>query len=149
MAKLKGQRSKSKFRRSGKWLKFRAYKKKEQGNKDALTQAPLHSGFQVHHMNQHEEDYEDLSDPENFVALNRYSHKLLHYFFTYYKKDRSVLQRLEALMERMLRFNSQVSQVANSENDANLRNDASLGSPGGDFDAKFDANLRHDETYTG
>ncbi len=102
---MKSQRSKSKFRRTGKWLKFRAFKKKEQGNKDAITLAPLHSGFQIHHIDQNEEKYEDLSNLENFVALNRYSHKLLHYLFTYYKKDRNVLERLKALLEKMLELN--------------------------------------------
>lgn len=102
---MKNQRSKSKFRRTGKWLKFRAFKKKEQENKDAITLAPLHSGFQIHHIDQNEEKYEDLSKIENFVALNRYSHKLLHYIFTYYKRDRNVLERLKNILDKMLEIN--------------------------------------------
>ena len=56
-------------------------------------------------MNQDEETYEDLSAPGNFVALNRYTHKMLHYFFTYYKKDRAVLDRLKKMMDEMIELN--------------------------------------------
>ena len=103
MAKQKeSQKSKTKFRKSAKWLKFRAFKKKEQEGRDAITGGPLRAGFQVHHMNQNEDDYEDLSNPENFLALNRYTHKLLHYFLTYYKKDRQILERLRTVLDKMI-----------------------------------------------
>ncbi len=101
------QKSKTKFRRSAKWLKFRAFKKKEQDGKDVITGGPLRAGFQVHHMNQNEETYEDLSNPENFLALNRYTHKLLHYFLTYYKKDRNVLERLRSILDKMIELADQ------------------------------------------
>lgn len=105
------QKSKTKFRKSAKWLKFRAFKKKDQGGKDAITGGPLRAGFQVHHMNQDEENYEDLSNPENFLALNRYTHKLLHYFLTYYKKDKNILERLRSVLDRMIELAKEVPQA--------------------------------------
>lgn len=119
MAKQKElQKSKTKFRRSAKWLKFRAFKKKEQGNKDAITGSPLRAGFQVHHMNQNEETYEDLSDPENFLALNRYTHKLLHYFLVYYKKDKTILKRLKTVLDRMITLSEEEEEEAEEEKES-------------------------------
>lgn len=49
--------------------------------------------------------YEDISNKENFLALNSETHKIVHYLFNYYKKDPDVLKRLEAVLNKMRELN--------------------------------------------
>ena len=94
---------KEKFRKSPEWREFRSKMAKLFGNKDYLTGRKLGKGFNVHHLatEQDIEGYCDISNESNFIPLNRYSHKLLHYIFTYYKKDKSILGRLQEVLDKM------------------------------------------------
>ena len=94
---------KSEFRKSDEWREFRVKVAESFDNKDFITGKKLTKGFNVHHlhMDQDIEGYCDLSNVEEFMPLNRYTHKLLHYIFTYYKKDPSVLERLKEVLDKM------------------------------------------------
>ena len=72
-------------------------------HRDCSTGSKLSKGFHVHHlkMGQEIEGYSDLTNESEFMALNPYSHKLLHYLFTHYKKDKQVIGRLVEVLERM------------------------------------------------
>lgn len=56
------QKSKRKFRQSKEWRNFRAFMKKAAGGKDLVTLKPLRKGYQIHHMNLDEKQYENLRE---------------------------------------------------------------------------------------
>jgi hypothetical protein len=91
------------FRKSDEWRNFRKVVAEAFSNKDFITGKKLTKGFNVHHlhMDQDMEGYCDLSKVDEFMPLNRYTHKLLHYLFTYYKKDPSILERLKEVLDKM------------------------------------------------
>lgn len=99
----KRKNPKEEFRKSDEWLDFRRKIAESFANKDPITGKRLAKGFNVHHMrtNQDLEGYCDLSKEDEFVPLNRYTHKLLHYLFTYYKKDKDILDRVRNTLDRM------------------------------------------------
>lgn len=99
---------KAEFRKSDEWREFRVKVAESFGNKDFITGKKLTKGFNVHHLRteQELEGYCDLSNVEEFMPLNRYTHKLLHYLFTYYKKDPSVLERLKEVLDQMTRLSN-------------------------------------------
>jgi hypothetical protein len=99
----KRKNPKEEFRKSDEWLDFRKKIAESFANKDPITGKRLAKGFNVHHMrtNQDLEGYCDLSKEDEFVPLNRYTHKLLHYLFTYYKKDKDILDRVKDALDRM------------------------------------------------
>ena len=77
----KEAKHKQKFRSSAKWKKFRAYMKKKY-KVDAITGKPLRAGWQLHHLDMSDDHYEDLNE-ENFICLNRNTHKIIHEIFRY------------------------------------------------------------------
>ena len=101
-------KAKKEFRKSKEWLDFRKVISEAFNNKDFITGKKLSKGFNVHHlhMDQDIEGYCDLSKVDEFMPLNRYTHKLLHYLFTYYKKDPSVLERLKEVLNKMARLSN-------------------------------------------
>ena len=78
-------------------------------HRDYITGKRLIKGFNVHHMrtNQDEENYCDISNTDEFIPLNSYSHKLIHYLFNVYQKDPSVMDRLREILDRMLYLSGQ------------------------------------------
>lgn len=98
------QKEKNKFRRSSKWLEFRAYQKKKH-NIDCITLSPLRKGWNLHHLDLNEEHYEDLSNESHFVPLNKKTHDVIHFLYIYYKKDEKVLERLKELLNQMKEIN--------------------------------------------
>ena len=94
---------KESFRKSPEWSEFRTRIAELFNHQDYLTGRRLTKGYNVHHLKtgQDVEGYCDISDETKFMPLNRYSHKLLHYVFTYYRKDKSILDRLREVLDRM------------------------------------------------
>ena len=93
---------KSKFRQTSKWKNFRKY----MGNKyktDFITGKPLLSGWQLHHLNMKDQDYEKLNE-DDFVCLNRTTHKVAHFFFRY-SNWRDCIRRLFSVLEKMEKLN--------------------------------------------
>lgn len=94
---------KTKFRQSTKWKDFR--KEMKQKNKvDFLTQKPLYSGWNLHHLDLNEANYEKIENEENFCCLNRLSHEFIHWLFRY-KDWREILKRIYELLEKMESIN--------------------------------------------
>lgn len=98
------QKEKSKFRQSAKWKKFRANLKKRR-KVDAVTNFPLRSGWNLHHLNLDSSRYTDISDEKNFECLNKKTHDMIHFLFTYYRKDSEILSRLKKILDRMKKIN--------------------------------------------
>ena len=67
---------------------------------DYITGKKLYTGFNVHHLDLHPENYKDLN-PEKFVCLNRKSHECIHFLYTYWKKDKEILERIKEILMRM------------------------------------------------
>ena len=102
---MKAQTRKSKFRKTSKWKDFRKKMKAEQ-KVCQLTGKPLLKGFNLHHMNLNPEEYKNLKDKTLFLCLNKKSHDVIHFLYTYYKTDEDILKRLEYILKRMKEVNS-------------------------------------------
>ena len=96
-------KAKSKFRQTGKWKKFRAFIKKAR-KVDFVTQKPLLKGWQLHHANMQIGMYDNLN-PDNFYALNKTTHELVHFLYRY-TDWRELLERIRTILEKMEQLNS-------------------------------------------
>ena len=99
------QKAKTKFRATKKWKDFRHKIYIKQGGKDYITQSKLRKYSALHHCDLDQNHYEDLSNEDNFYYLNNGCHDTVHYLFTYYKKDQTVLDRLQEVLDKMLEVN--------------------------------------------
>lgn len=99
------QKSKAKFRSSKLWKSFKHIIGVKQKGLDFITHAKLRKYSALHHIDLNPTNYTDLSNENNFVYLNNESHKLLHYLYTYYKKDREVIDRLKDVLDLMIDVN--------------------------------------------
>lgn len=95
-------KAKNKFRQTSKWKKFRASIKKAR-KVDFVTNRPLLKGWQLHHANMQLGMYTNLN-PENFYALNKTSHELIHFLFRY-ADWRELLERVRIILEKMEQLN--------------------------------------------
>lgn len=98
------ENQKEKFRKSREWKEFRSRMAALFNHKDYITGRRLVKGFNVHHLKteQDSENYCDISNEDNFIPLNSYCHKLLHYLFPYYMKDKKVIDRLVEILDKMI-----------------------------------------------
>ena len=69
----------------------------EQHDKDPITRSKLKGKWALHHrhVSANEEEYCDISKPEEYVACLAMTHKMLHFLYTYWKKDPLILDRIE------------------------------------------------------
>lgn len=97
-----GQDAKRKFRATKKWKEFRDYMRNKQ-KVDPITGQKLTRCANLHHLNMHEEFYEDISNEENFVFLNQATHDTIHFFFLKSKPTewRKRLLRLIPYLKKM------------------------------------------------
>ena len=103
MKKRHMENIKEKFRKSREWRDFRSLMAKMFIHRDYLTGRRLVKGVNVHHLRpeQDEKDYCDISNQEEFIPLNSYCHKMLHYLFIYYQKDPTIMERLKEILDKM------------------------------------------------
>lgn len=94
---------KKQFRKSKEWREFSKALKAER-KIDALTLAKLRKGSICHHLDLRPENYKDLS-PHRFETLNMKSHDVVHFMYMYYKKDPAIIDRLKAILDRMVELN--------------------------------------------
>ena len=103
----KEAKTKSDFRKSQKWRDFRKKKFDEQGGVDYITLKKLSKGFHTHHALLNVDEYSNLENEGNFLALNKQTHDLLHWALRYIKTYHSmeVIDRFyaEAKREALLR----------------------------------------------
>jgi hypothetical protein len=95
MSKL--QKSKRNFRNSKAWKEFRHKMNVLQHGIDPITGAKLAKGCNLHHrhISAGEDDYKDMSNEDDFVMLGSMCHKMLHFLYIYWKKDPSIMDRIE------------------------------------------------------
>ena len=97
---MKAKDIKAKFRQTKDWKAFRKRIFDKQEGKDIITGKKLYRGYNVHHLDMSEANYDKLIE-ENFVAVNKQTHETLHFLFRYYQKDPTILDRLKAVLDKM------------------------------------------------
>lgn len=102
----KKQNSKDKFRQSKVWKDWRKTCMIYWGEIDPITKKKLRSGWNLHHCDNRLETYKDLSDPEKFRPLNSKTHSCIEWLWTYWKKDKDIINRIVSLLEEMERLGS-------------------------------------------
>ena len=113
------QKDKTKFRTSKKWRDFRDKKRKEQ-KVDPITGAKLTRMANLHHKDLDEEHYEDISNEDNFVFLNKKTHDVVHFFFlkskpTEWRKRVLALIKILKEMENINSRENEKTQIINIE----------------------------------
>lgn len=78
---------------------------KDERQRDELTNKPLRKGWQLHHLDLNETHYTDLTDKAHFSCLNQLSHKMVHFAYRYYCKDKQFVDRLVNILEKMDEIN--------------------------------------------
>lgn len=101
---MKAKDAKAKFRQTKEWKEFRKKIFDKQDGKDAITGKKLYKGYNVHHLDMSEDNYDRLIE-ENFIAVNKNTHETLHFLFRYYKNDKGVLNRIKQVLEKMTELN--------------------------------------------
>lgn len=94
---------KEKFRKTNKWKAFRK-KIREHTPKDYITRKELTRTWNLHHLDLRSENYTDLSNIKKFLPLNKDTHEFIHWLFRIYRHDKSVLQRIQKVMEEMYEY---------------------------------------------
>lgn len=72
---------------------------------DIITNKKLLKGANLHHKNLDEKEYENLSNEDWFVFLNRSSHEVVHWLYRYYVNDKDIINRLTNLLDEMVEIN--------------------------------------------
>ena len=101
---MKAKDVKAKFRQTKEWKQFRKIIFDKQDGKDIITGKKLYKGYNVHHYDMSEANYDKLTE-ENFIAVNKNTHETLHFLFRYYQKDPTILDRLKTVLDRMNELN--------------------------------------------
>lgn len=104
---------KAKFRSSKVWKDFRKEMMVKQKSLDPVTGSKLISGCNLHHrlLDLNMDEYKDLSNPENFVIVNKQTHEVIHYLLRYIKRDGwAFVERLEAELKLEAKMNGYVNE---------------------------------------
>lgn len=114
----KTQNTKSKFRATAKWKRFRSEMKKTHGV-DLITQKPLLKAWNLHHLMLTDDMsvYSDITDETHFACLNKQTHEMVHWLYRYYVKDKSIIGRLEDLLEDMYYLNNTGKKMKKEEDE--------------------------------
>jgi hypothetical protein len=94
-----GQKRKRNVRATKKWKLKKLAERKRAGNKDEITLKPLRKGWQLHHECLDESEYDNMS--HGFLCVNNLTHKMIHWLWTYWQKDKDIIERLKSEMLRM------------------------------------------------
>ena len=98
------EKEKKRFRQRKEWREFRETQRKKR-KIDPITGKKLVKSFELHHLDLNPEHYTDLSE-ENFIPLNKQTHKFIHWLYTYFLVDEGVIDRLREVLIQMKQKNS-------------------------------------------
>ena len=101
---MKARDVKAKFRQTKAWKEFRKRIFDKQDGKDIITGKKLYKGYNVHHLNMDADNYDKLIE-ENFIAVNKNTHEVIHTLFRYYKNDKGILNRIKQVLDKMVELN--------------------------------------------
>ena len=100
------QKEKDRVRHSKEWKELKETIRIKQNGRDCITGAKIRKSANLHHMNLDPEEYGNLSDESHFILVNSNTHKWIHQMLPYYKKDETVIDRLEEILKKMKEINS-------------------------------------------
>ena len=100
------QKIKRNLRNTKAWKKLRHDKNVEQGGIDPITCGKLTKTANLHHMDLFFENYTKIEDHDKFVLLNKLTHDFVHWIYKYYVKDKSVIERIVKILDKMVEINS-------------------------------------------
>jgi len=108
----KAAKDKRSFRQSSMWKNFRKKKYDEQGGKDWITLKPLTKAFHCHHCDLNADEYSNLENEGNFIAVGKSTHETIHWCLRYVKAYHTmeVLDRLYAEIEREAKLNGYIDE---------------------------------------
>lgn len=94
---------KRKLRGSAEWKSLRKKVAETQYDIDPITARKLTRGFNLHHLSQDDDFYDNL-EMERFVALNSQSHDTVHFLYNIVKREGNfdVLERIKDIISRMI-----------------------------------------------
>ena len=101
---MKARDVKAEFRKTKEWREFRKRIFDKQEGKDVITGKKLYKGYNVHHCDMSEANYDKLIE-ENFIAVNKNTHETIHTLFRYYQNDPAILDRLKTVLDIMKELN--------------------------------------------
>lgn len=91
----------NKFRRTKAWKNWREYMREAQNGKCYITGSKLRKTSQLHHL---DPEHYDLLEQERFVFLLSSMHDTIHAIYRYYIKDKTVIDRIVEILERMYKY---------------------------------------------
>lgn len=105
-------KSKAKFRATEQWKSFRKWKHNEQCGLDPITGSKLPKMAHLHHKNLNAEEYDDISNEENFILLQPTTHKWIHWGLIQIKKLHSmeIIERYVAELKREAVLNGYIEE---------------------------------------
>lgn len=108
----KEAKQKRSFRASEKWRSFRKRKYDIQGGRDWITLKPLTKCYNCHHCDLNADEYQNLEDEGNFLAVNKSTHETLHWCLRYIKAYHSmeVMDRLYEEVKREALLNNFIDE---------------------------------------
>lgn len=101
---MKNRDKKAKFRQTKIWKVFRKKIFDKQNGLDIITGKKLYKGWHLHHIDLNIDNYDKLIE-DNFIAINKSTHEVIHTLFRYYKNDKDILNRIERILEKMAELN--------------------------------------------
>lgn len=104
------------FLQSKVWKNFRKRVYDLFKGKDPLTLSKLYKGYNTHHLDQRKANYYNL-DEERFLPLNKKSHECVHFLYSYYIKDKKIIDRLVEILDKMEACST--DRVENNETETN------------------------------
>jgi hypothetical protein len=111
----KNAKAKAKFRATEQWKSFRKWKYDDQGGLDPVTGSKLPRMAHLHHKNLNAEEYDDISNEDNFILLQPTTHKAIHWGLTQIKKRHSmeIIDRYVAELKREAILNGFIDESDN------------------------------------
>lgn len=107
MSVSENEKVRRRLRQSKAWKTLRHQINVSQHSVDPITKKKLIArSCTLHHLDQRFENYTKIDNMDNFVLLNRRTHEMLHFIYTYYIKDKTVIDRLVYYLEKMIEKSS-------------------------------------------
>lgn len=100
-------KQRAEFRRSAVWKKWKA-KCRLHTSKDFITKEPLQKDWNLHHLDLNVNRYDQITDLNRFMPLNKKTHETIHEVFKWYKKDHKVLERIKKTLDLMEEYTNEL-----------------------------------------